>query len=241
MKNKFFIRKFVPTVQSLQVLERQGIKMSAEKYVNGIVKKIKCSSKRKKMIRQDLLEEMRVQTEQGIALEDVMLQMGTIQEVADSFNENLGADETKRYKTQKTMKIVLAVLGVLVVLIVGIGAYLPRYTNISDSNIFAQEQVEKQLVETIALLDQNEYEVLQASAIEEMKTALTEQTMQTVKNQIAGEWGEQKSIGQVYMSEIAQLGKHYVACQVTVLYENVSVTYTITYDEQMQLAGVYMR
>ena len=43
------------------------------------------------------------------------------------------------------------------------------------------------------------------------------------------------------MSEIRQNGQRYVVVQVAVTYENVNVTYTITFDENMKLAGLYMK
>ena len=43
------------------------------------------------------------------------------------------------------------------------------------------------------------------------------------------------------MSEIRQRGQRYAVVQVAVMYENVEVTYTITFDENMKLAGLYMK
>lgn len=43
------------------------------------------------------------------------------------------------------------------------------------------------------------------------------------------------------MVEMAQGNQHFAVGEVTVAYENVSVTYRLTYDEDMLLAGLYVR
>ena len=43
------------------------------------------------------------------------------------------------------------------------------------------------------------------------------------------------------MVEIKQMGKRMVTSQVTVAYENLSATYTITLDRDLKLAGLYMK
>ena len=43
------------------------------------------------------------------------------------------------------------------------------------------------------------------------------------------------------MAEITQMNRHFAVCQVNVSYENVSVVYTITFDENMNVAGLYFK
>ena len=56
--------------------------MTAEKYVNAIVKKIKCGKKRREEIRQQLLSDISAQMSQGRKLDDIMRQMGATSEIA---------------------------------------------------------------------------------------------------------------------------------------------------------------
>ena len=60
--------------------------MKANHYVNKIVKKIKCSSAKRKEIKKELLLEIEMRQEQGESLEGIISQMGNIKEIADSFN-----------------------------------------------------------------------------------------------------------------------------------------------------------
>ena len=59
--------------------------------------------------------------------------------------------------------------------------------------------------------------------------------------QIGLDWGEMQSIGTIYMAVIKQQRQQLVITQVVVVYKNVSVTYTITFDKEMNLAGIYVK
>lgn len=74
-----------------------------------------------------------------------------------------------------------------------------------------------------------------------MRSVLTEQKMQPALDSVSSDWGEFLTFGNGYQSEITQMGKKYVVIQLTAGYENVSVTFTITFDDKMQLAGLYMK
>ena len=69
--------------------------MNVNNYVNKIVRKIKCSSARRKEIRKQLQMDIELRMQQGESLEQVMSQMGDIREIADSFNENIS--RSKRF------------------------------------------------------------------------------------------------------------------------------------------------
>ena len=68
-----------------------------------------------------------------------------------------------------------------------------------------------------------------------------EEAMAEVKKQISDDWGERQQFGTVYMSEIEQKNQHFAVGEIMVVYENVSVVYRLTYDEEMRLAGLYIR
>ena len=43
------------------------------------------------------------------------------------------------------------------------------------------------------------------------------------------------------MAEINQRGQKFAIAQLNVSYENISVTYTLTFDDKMKLAGFYIK
>ena len=90
-------------------------------------------------------------------------------------------------------------------------------------------------------MDDGDYEALQKKATSQMAEVLNADTMEAAKLQVGADWGEQTAAGTIYMQEIVQMNVHYAICQVNVAYENRSVTYTITFDKEMKLAGMYMK
>ena len=82
---------------------------------------------------------------------------------------------------------------------------------------------------------------MQAKATEEMKPMLTAESMESAKATVSDDWGAFEAYGTVYAVQIKQQGKRYAVGQMTVGYENVSVTYTLTFEEDMKLAGLYIR
>lgn len=215
--------------------------MTAEKYVNSIVRKIRCGGKRKREIRKQLLADIHMQIEQGELLEDVIRQMGPVKEIAESFNESISKAEHRRYLVNKCLKILLPIVLVLGVLIVGGYWLIPRAADISQSDCFEQEAVERKMQETIILFNAGDYEALRAEAIPQLQPHLNEEEMGNAREQTAADWGEFQRFGTVYMQELIQGNNHYVVGEITATYEKVSVIFRLMYDEDMKLAGLYMR
>ena len=215
--------------------------MDAKKYVNDIVKKIKCNGKKKKEIKKQLLMDIDMRMRQGERLEEIISQMGTVKEIADGFNENISLKEQKQYARNKALKIAIPIIVVLVFLILFVYWILPKSFDIEQSRYFNREQVEAAMKETIELLDERDYIALQESAIPQMQSLLNAETMDDVKGALSDDWGERKLFGAVYMVELVQGTGHFVVGEITVTYENVSATYRLTYDKDMRLAGIYVR
>ena len=90
--------------------------MTAEQYVNRIGKKIKCSGKRKKEIKRQILSDVLVAMENGETLDSIMEHMGSIDEVAFEFNQNLSKEEQKNYVRVRKRNRILFILGIVIVL-----------------------------------------------------------------------------------------------------------------------------
>lgn len=215
--------------------------MNEKQYVNAIVKKIKCSGIRKKEIKKQLLTDICTRIKQGEKLDVIISQMGTVKEIADGFNESISPEEKKRYMRNKVLKIVAPIVIVMIFLVLYVYWIFPKSVDIEQSKYFNKEQVETAMKDTVELLDAEDYSALQESAIPQMQTVLSAETMEDAKEAISDDWGERKQFGAVYMAEVIQGNKHFAIGEVTVTYENVSATYRLTYDEDMRLAGIYVR
>ena len=215
--------------------------MNEQQYVDAIAKKIKCSGNRKKEIKKQLLTDIQMRVKQGEKLEEIISQMGTAAEIADGFNENISSEEQKRYGRNKVLKIVIPIVVILILLGSLVYWVFPKTADIEKSRYFNKEQVEAAMKETVELLDAGDYKALQESAVSKMKPYLTENTVDEIRGTLSDDWGERKQFGAVYMVELIQANKHFAVGEMTVTYENISVTYRLTYDEDMRFAGVYVR
>ncbi len=219
--------------------------MKAETYVDKIVKQIQCGRGKKEEIRKQLLGDIKERVAAGESEEAVIAQMGTIEELAEEFNESISAKERKRSRKVKRVKMIiitiLVIAGLFAVATALLYWILPKGTDISESSIFGKEQVEARVEEVINLLDDGAYETLAENATEQMAGVLNDEDMDAAKQMVGDDWGARVELGTIYMQEVEQQGVHYVITQVSVSYEKVTVTYTITFDENMKLAGIYMK
>lgn len=215
--------------------------MTAESYVNGIVKKIRCGGKRKREIRKQLLAEVRLRMEQGYSLQKVIGEMGSVKEIADSFNENIPDGDRKRYTKTRLLMLLLPIVLVLLALIGAGYWFMPKVTDIGQSRYFQQETVERKMQDTVTLFNAGDYDALQTEAVPELQPYLTAEALENAKQQTAAEWGEFQQFGAVYMQELTQGNRHYAVGEITAHYERVNVIFRLTYDETMKLTGLYMR
>ena len=215
--------------------------MDEKRYVNALSRKLKCGGTRKREIKRQLLADMQARKNQGERLDDIISRMGKVEEIAEGFNENFSVEERKRYARNRVLKIVIPIALALVFL--GMAGYwlFPKTVDIEKSRYFDKEEVEAAMKETVELLDAEEYATLQENAIPQMQSLLNAETRKSMRETLSDDWGERRQFGAVYLVEVVQGNRHLAVGEMTVTYENVSVTYRLTYDEDMRFAGIYVR
>ncbi|MCD8039574.1 MAG: DUF3887 domain-containing protein [Lachnospiraceae bacterium] len=145
----------------------------------------------------------------------------------------------KRKKTLIIWAVVLAA-----VLIVGAVVYwnFPKMSDISESAVFDEALVSETAKEIITLYGDDEYEAVVEYMTDDMKSVLNVATLSISKAQLAtADFGELLSFGQMYISEVKQGGELFAMVQVNVSYANTGIAYTLTFDEEMKLAGFYLK
>ena len=215
--------------------------MKAETYAGKVARRVKCSGKKRREIKRQFLSDIAARQETGEPLEEIFRGMGTPAEAARELNGDLSKRERSVHTRNLVVKILCVVLAVLVILAGFVYWLLPKGYGIGHSGSFTQEDVESQAMTVIALLDAEDYEALQAISIEEMREFVNPQTLEAAKELVGDDWGAFRGYGSRYMQELSQMGRDYAIIQITANYENVNVTYTITFDEELRLAGIYMR
>lgn len=215
--------------------------MSAEKYVRDIVSKIKCSGAKRKEIEAQLLSDISMRMGQGETLEQIMESMGTAQEIADAFSQDMPETERKIQRKKKIGIIIAAIVIGVFLLCAYVWWIFPKSLNIKDVESVSEEAIDVQVETVVVLLNENDFESLRRMSIDEIQKVLTQENIDKARNLISYDWGEMLMIGSTYAQGIRQKGRLFIVTQTDVMYENISVTYTITFDEDLRLAGVYMR
>jgi hypothetical protein len=105
---------------------------------------------------------------------------------------------------------------------------------------FDEAEVRAAAENVIDLLNQRDSEGLTALMTEEMKAVLTDD-IQAQIFALLDESGEFQEIGDLKMGGNTQNGITYAAVAVKAKYANREITYTISFDMDMKLAGLYLQ
>lgn len=216
--------------------------MNKDKYVKAVTRKIKCSHKKKAEICRELEADIQTAFENGEQWQQIKDRMGAPSSLAMEFNENFSETELNSYKKTKKVKIALVIVLILGLSVTGIYLLLPKTFALDDSNIFDKKAVISQAETIIDLLNSNDYETIKNQyAATKMAKALNAATIDDAKKQIGSDWGAFQSFTSIYTAETKQMGNQFAVVQITALYEIRSVTYTISFDEDMKLVGLFMK
>ena len=213
--------------------------MNKKQYIKKVIRLLGCSRQQKRKIQLDLENDIEMALKQGESLEDIIQRMGAPEEVAREFNENMGVQPPRSHK-----KMIIIIIGLLVG--VGLAVFLfirsmiPEYTDLQDSSYFQQEQVAQIMAEVILDVSPLDEQSLIERCDETMAQTLTEHSLSEALESL-GELGDFQRITSDRYVEVNQNGYICVIGEIVALYQKRSVTYTITLDQNYQLAGLYMK
>ncbi|MGN0352229.1 MAG: DUF3887 domain-containing protein [Roseburia sp.] len=219
--------------------------MTVKSYTRKVAKYLLCRPEVKKEMRKQIESDIASAMEQGKSLEEVLSEMGNPKELAEEFNENFEEKEKEtihKKKHRKTVVTIVVSIFIVIAVLVGITYWmLPKSKDIGESAIFSEEEVIESAEEVIFYLDAEQYEKLDSYMTHELKEALGENGLKQAKESIGEDFGAFQCYKNTYAVEINQKGQKFAMVQLDVSYENISITYTVTFDEEMKLAGIYMR
>lgn len=215
--------------------------MTAEKYVKEVGKLLKCRTSGKKEIKKQLLADINSAVDNGESLEEVLGRMGIPWDYANRFNDRFDRAERKAAKRERAWKIGGILLLAAALFITVLYWKLPKFSDISTSTVFDGEQVKARTEEIIRLYSDDDFEAVVECMNHDMRQALNASALQYAKSQVKEDFGELLAFGTMYASEARQDGRTYAMVQVSVSYTDVSAYYTITFDENLELAGFYIK
>ncbi len=218
--------------------------MNQELYFRKLGKELHCGKKKKAEVLEELRADVGEALSQGETWEQILERMGSPKELAGELNENMGFGG-KASGGLKVWKVVLIVAGTILLLLLLAGFFLyrslPKSYEIGTTGLFDPEEVQASAQEIVTLFDSGDYEALKEKAIDEMKPMLTEEELGKARLESLGELGEFQKFSGYIAAEVKQGKDTFAVTEVTVLYQERSVIYRISFDEEMRLAGLYMR
>ena len=106
---------------------------------------------------------------------------------------------------------------------------------------FDVQVVEQHVMATIARFEREDITALQLEATQELRPHLTAAQVTGAKAEFAPKWGPRGAVGKPLMTAGKEGDKWYVICELAVGYKATAVVYRLSYDENMKLAGFFVR
>ncbi|MCM1539022.1 MAG: DUF3887 domain-containing protein [bacterium] len=215
--------------------------MEQKKYLKAIYRKLRCGRAKKKEIVKQIAADIEAALKNGAPLAQVLSEIGTPDAVAAEFNEELTGKERKRGKQEIYAKCIGGAVIVLCLAAAAVWWFLPKSDWLGENGRFSEEAVIGKAKEAVAYLDADDYDALRAMMQKEAEMYLTDEVLTEAKQYIAEDFGAFTAWGNAYVAEITEQGQHAAVVEISASYEKTSVTYTLFFNEEMQVTGLYMR
>lgn len=209
-----------------------------DKYIKEIYKALRCNKAEKKRIINDLRSDIMIAIEEGESFEDIEERLGTPTDYAKEFNENLGIVK----KSNKRLFIGLG-CGLVLAIVCFIGyQYLttPKTILLQDSKIFNAQEVFDLSDKAVSYLTNKDYTGLESMFSDVIKQNTSEEEIFGVYDQL-GEIGSFKKISDRQFVEYKDKSGVAAVGDVVVEYEKRTIIYRLSFNEDLQIIGLYMR
>ena len=133
-------------------------------------------------------------------------------------------------------------IGLLILLLVVCTFSLSACGKKALSSEFDPEEVEKLAISVVEMVNNEDTEGIKFLCNDEMKKAMTDDIFDQVSDTLK-EFGEYKEISKIDLTEVKDKAtkKPIAVAVLKVKYTNKQVMYTISFDTDMKLAGLYLK
>lgn len=215
--------------------------MEQKKYLNAISRKLRCSAAKKKEIVKQLRADIDAALEKGETLEHILDEIGMPDAVAAEFNADITEKDKKRGKYEAYAKCIAVIIIILALAAAVLWWFLPKSGRVGDSSRFSEQAVIEQAKQVIGCMDADDYDALYALMQKEAANVLTREVLTEARQYLAEDFGDFLAWGNAYVAEVTQQGQHAAVIEISASYEKISVTYTLIFDEELRLTGLYMK
>lgn len=157
------------------------------------------------------------------------------------FNDNRSGDDIAVGRRRERLKTAGVFLGLLVILAILLYWMFPKTYAFGKSGCFSEAEVIEQAKRMIGYLDEDDYDSMRPMMALELRSEEMEKAIRDAKKNLAEEFGEFQSWGDITLAEASRMGEHMAVAKVEASYENISVTYTLSFSEALVLNGIYMK
>lgn len=215
--------------------------MNQDKYIKIVLKNINCLKKDKLKIKEDLKSDISIALANGETWLEIMGRLGSPKELADDLNENFDYPVKSNSKRNLFIGIFVGIVAVVVIIMSCLFNYfVPESYPINESEIFDENTLNEQVQVVVNCLNADDYDELMNMSDDLIKQSLSHEDLKSVIKTL-GELGDFKSITRINFVEVKNRGEVMAVGEVVALYDQKSVTYTISFDEDMKLVGLYMK
>ena len=133
-------------------------------------------------------------------------------------------------------------IGLLILLLVVCTFSLSACGKKALSSEFDPEEVEELAISVVEMVNNEDTEGIKSLCNDEMKKAMTDDIFDQVSDTLK-EFGEYKEISKIDLTEVKDKAtkKPIAVAVLKVKYTNKQVMYTISFDTDMKLAGLYLK
>ena len=219
--------------------------MNQRSYVKAVSKHLRCSKARAAEFVRYLEADIAEALSAGESWELVERRMGDPRQVAAEFNEDLPVSEVAAGTRRKRLRIAGAVAAVAVVLLAVVLAaawwVAPKYGSVGYASGHEEGEVAALAEQVVLLFNEEDVNGLAAMGNDAMKSALDVKTLEAARATINdGEWGAFESFGSVLVGEFVAAGAVSNPVEAVVVYENVTVKFTLAFDKNLRLTALYV-
>ncbi len=157
------------------------------------------------------------------------------------FNGNRSGDDIAVGRRKERLKTAGVFLGLLAILAILLYWMFPKTYAFGKSGCFSEAEVIEQAKRMIRYLDEDDFDSMRPMMALELRSEEMEKAIRDAKKQISDDFGEFRSWGDITLAEASRMGEHMAVAKVEASYENVGVTYTLSFSEALVLNGIYMK
>lgn len=230
--------------------------MTQQTYTKKVAKKLACGKEKREEFTRQLASDIESALESGESWDAIQNRLGTPAEIAQEINESLG--ETAIAYNRKKVRILGLILGASAVCLV---SFLLLFTmwgqrtkkqpeqaqnTISPHAAQTKEPLSDDTVQSLSLdiieqFSTGSYKTILEQGDDKLKSSLSIETLKQVKEQIMPDAGEFQDIGESSVARIQEENLSYVTVQTQVRYAKQTVTFTLSWNDQKELCGFYLK